>query len=201
MKTLGITGGSGSGKSTLAMALADKYRDDTTFLSMDDFFKRSTNAERDAQGVVNWDSPVSVDFHAFYESMVALQEGKAITVQTKSKFYYPEFDYDNYAKIQVELRPKKYLLVEGFMLLYDKRIRDLIDLKVYLDIPIHLSLRRRDNDKHTPSEEYISKYLLPNQVKNIESNRCFVDVIVDTDRNNTEQTFSLVDAMFKKLRA
>jgi uridine kinase len=199
MKIVGITGGTGSGKSTLAVELLHKFQGKATYLSMDDYFKRSSNIERDENGTINWDSAQALDFDKFYLDILKLKSGEKIEIMSKSKFYNPNFEYKIYEKKQVEIEPKDILILEGFMLFYDKRIRDLLGLKVYLDLDIDTALGRRDNDKHKPDKDYQDRYLIPNQLQNIEPTKKYADLVIDTKKEDIVSSVNMVVSCFKKM--
>lgn len=191
MKVIGITGGTGSGKSSLAIRLVESFGNKACYLSMDDYFKRSSNIEKDESGTVNWDSPQALDFDRFYEDIVALMSGRKIRIMSKSKYYNPNFEFKVYEKKEVEISPNEILVLEGFMLFFDERIRSLIDTKIYLDLPINIALQRRDTDKHKPDQEYVAKYLLPNQLNNVEPTKKFADLIINTQDKNLDETVKI----------
>ena len=122
---IGIAGPPCAGKSTLCTALS-KERSDITHVSMEDFYK-DTGSAPFYKGHRNLDSPKSIEFSALKATLDKLRDGKEISVPVYSKNHSTQIG----TKI---VRPSKVLLVDGFLLFWHKRIRDMLDLKIYIDI-------------------------------------------------------------------
>jgi uridine kinase len=75
----------------------------------------------------------------------------------------------------VELKP--IIILEGYLALYDINIRDLLDVKIYLDIPIEESVKRRSSNKFTLDQKYFENVLLPMHKQFVEPTKNYVDII------------------------
>ncbi len=125
---IGIAGGSGSGKSTLAVALAKKYPEQIAVLHLDDYGAKKENIPM-LNGFLNREHPDAIRFDDLHRDLHALQNGHAITVRTKSELYNPGYTLEDDNKIEYTIEPKHIIIVEGYLVFHDTRIRDLMDKK------------------------------------------------------------------------
>lgn len=183
MKVVGICGVSGSGKSTIANYLASEYPKEVTLLSLDDYFKKASEVGKD-WCEINWEDPSVIKFDKLIEDIKKLKIGKSIKVFSKSKFYNPDFDYEKYNKVEVEIHSKEIIVLEGFLIFVNEELRNLIDVKVYLDLNIEDGLKRRVGDKHPPSGEYIENYIIPSFTENILEKKKYADFVIHVKSDN-----------------
>jgi len=178
---LGIAGGSGSGKSTLAINLVKKYPDQIALLQLDDYYKEQKDCPR-AGDFYNWDHPDSLRFDSFLHDTEALSRGESINIETRSELYNPTYDPQLRNKIPYAVEPKKILVLEGHLVFRDERIRNLMTLKVFLDIPIEESMKRRTKFSN---EWYFEHVLIPMHTQYIAPTKQYADVIIDALQKNT----------------
>jgi uridine kinase len=131
---IGVVGPSGAGKSTLCKALKLSFKK-YEHIRLDNYFKHPKFFPKKF-GYPNWESPANLKFKVLLRHLKALKLGK--TVQTKS---FPKRAGVNPKSLT--LHPKKYILIEGFLLYLDKELRNYLDIKIYLDILPKLMLKRR----------------------------------------------------------
>ncbi len=194
---IGIAGGSGCGKSTLSFGLRDNYPDLIEVVHFDDYQKE----EKDVpffKGMRNWDHPDAIDFKQLYTDLIQIRQGKDIEVMTKSSILNPA--YETKGRIKHILHPKKIIIVEGYLALYDKKIRDLFCLKIYLDIPIAESMKRRDKITHNDESEYNKKILIPMHKKYVEPTKKIADVSIDVLNNTREEAYAIVHEKLIELK-
>ena len=178
IKMIGIAGGSGSGKSTAAISLCRKHPDSYAVVHLDDYFKKKEDAVM-AGDVVNWDHPDSLLLDDLYADLAALKEGRPVTVMTKSELYHPEYDYGLKNRKEYTIEPKPVIIVEGYLVLHDARIRGSLDLKVYLDMSIEESVYRRSANKFPVDAGYLEKILLPMHERFVEPTKACADLVID----------------------
>lgn len=171
---IGIVGASGSGKSTLCKALKNSSRD-YEHIKLDNYFKHPRTFPK-KHGFANWEKPSNIKFDVLLKDLKALSNGK--TVQTKS------FPKRAGAKRElITLRPKKYILVEGFVLLMNKDVRYFLDKKIYLDIPAKLmSIRRAIRFGDNLITDYDTKVAIPEYLKFGIKQKEFADYIINAAR-------------------
>lgn len=189
-KIVGIAGGSGSGKSTLAIGLYKKYPDKISLLHLDDYFKKPDEVPR-IDGMLNWDDPSAIRFDELYKDIVSLMHNKAVTVMTKSELYNPGYTHKLDNKIPYNVEPNSVILVEGYLAFYEMHIREIMARKIYLDIPIEESLRRRTKGG---DKRYYTSILIPMHKQFIEPTKQYADLVVNTATSSVEETFRTVEA-------
>ncbi|MBQ6703995.1 MAG: uridine kinase [Clostridia bacterium] len=172
MIVIGICGGSGSGKSTLARMISQSLSCSSRIIGLDCYYRDHSELPFEERVHINYDEPDVFDFDELYEDIKLLMEGKPIT----SKGY----DYPNHRRADSPelIYPTDVLILEGIHMFRDKRLTDLMSLKVYMHVDVDVCLLRRvkrDMLKRGRSieniseqylatvkpmyEEYISKYI------------------------------------------
>jgi uridine kinase len=194
---IGIAGGSGCGKSTLSHELIGKYPDLIEVVHLDDYQKEKTDVPI-FKGMRNWDHPDAINFEQLYSDLIKLKNDKAVEVMTKSSILNPA--YEERGRIKHILKPKKIIIVEGYMTLYDKKIRDLFDLKIFLEIPITKSMKRRDKVTHNDESEYNNKILIPMHIKFVEPTKKIADLSIDAVKNNKNEVLKIVCDKLNELK-
>lgn len=179
---VGIAGGSGSGKSTLAVALAKKYPDKIAIVHLDDY-ETPKSAIPMLDGFLNREHPDAIDFDTLHQDLHALRNGQAITVRTKSELYNPNYTLERNNKIEYLIEPKPIIIVEGYLVFHDHRIRDLMNVKIYLDMPIEASLKRRTKFK---DETYFQKVLIPMHYQYIEPTKQYADLVINVAHSDID---------------
>ena len=172
MIVIGICGGSGSGKSTLARLISQSLSCSSRIIGLDCYYRDHSELPFEERVHINYDEPDIFDFDELYDDIKLLMEGKPIT--TKG------YDYANHRRADSPelIYPTDVLILEGIHMFRDKRITDLMSLKVYMHVDVDVCLLRRvrrDMMKRGRSieniteqylatvkpmyEEYISKYI------------------------------------------
>lgn len=135
---VGVAGGSGSGKTSLVRALRESLPDGLVCLvSQDDYYHPKEQQHVDARGRINFDLPTAVDLDALAMDLSSLVAGEAICKKEYT------FNQEGREPNLIELRPAPVILVEGLFVLHHQPIRELFDLKVYIDASEGAQLERR----------------------------------------------------------
>jgi uridine kinase len=137
---IGVTGGSASGKTSVCKAIVERLDIPWVgLLSMDRFYRPLTDEEQEIAhaGNYNFDHPNSFDQDQLYKTIMEMRTGKVVDV--------PIYDFGTHSRLKETDRMYgvDVVIVEGILLLYDKRVRDLMDLKIYVDTDSDLRLARR----------------------------------------------------------
>ncbi|MGB0524415.1 MAG: uridine kinase family protein [Flammeovirgaceae bacterium] len=135
---VGITGGSGSGKTYILKKLVEGLGDENVcMISQDNYYYDRTRQPKDENGIENFDLPESIDLEGFAADLKKIKQGLPITKQ--------EYTFNNKNAVSKELifEPKPIIIVEGIFILYHKGVRDMLDLKVYIDVKDYIKLKRR----------------------------------------------------------
>lgn len=136
---VGIAGGTGAGKTTVARRLAEILTTEQTvcLLDLDSYYKDLSLLLPEERERVNFDHPDSLDLKRFLEDLHLLRQGQAIIK--------PMYDFKTHTRYPGGslVVPGDVVIVEGLMLFVDDRVRGLFDLKIYIDTPSDIRLRRR----------------------------------------------------------
>lgn len=155
---IGVSGGSGSGKTTIVDIIMDALgKQDVIVIKHDDYYKDQSDLSYEERIVVNYDHPNSLDNDLFIDQLIALSNGQMINK--------PVYDFTIHnRKTQTEqVHPAKVIILEGILLLEDARIRDLMNIKVYVETDPDLRfIRRLDrdiNERGRTVDQVIKQYL------------------------------------------
>ena len=155
---IGICGGSGSGKTTVARNLVEVLgRDRTVLLAQDSYYKDNNILPIEERAKINFDHPESVDFDLLVEHLNTLKLNRPIDC--------PRYDFNQHLRSATTFRlePKPVIVLEGILIYYDPRLRDLFDLKVYVDTDADIRfirrLKRDVRERGRSIESVIEQYL------------------------------------------
>ena len=135
---MGIAGGTGSGKTTFTTTLINRFKDDITVIHHDNYYNILDHLTFEERCLVNYDHPDSFDTKLMIEDIKKLKNGE--TIQE------PVYDYvvHNRSKDKtITLKPSKILIIEGILILQNKELRDLMDMKVFVDTDADVRILRR----------------------------------------------------------
>ena len=139
MKTIiiGIAGGTGSGKSTFTRKLKKEFKDDVAVLYHDNYYRDQSDIPLEERRKTNYDHPDAMETELLVRQLQELKEGKTIQC--------PTYDYTLHTRSSevVTVEPKKVFLLEGILVLADERLRDLMDIKVYVEADADERILRR----------------------------------------------------------
>lgn len=157
MIVIGICGASGSGKSTLAYELAEAIGEGCTVINHDWYYKDHSELPFEQRCLLNYDEPEIFDHDLFLEDIKLLLDGKPIT---RKAYNYTEHRRDDTDEL---IFPPQVLIIEGIHVFYDKRLCDLMFLKLYMSVDTDICLLRRitrDINERGRSIENISNQYL-----------------------------------------
>ncbi|MCB2288234.1 uridine kinase [Clostridium sp. CS001] len=155
---IGITGGTGSGKSTIAREIYKQF-DETciAMLEQDSYYKDQSNLSFEERIKTNYDHPDAFDTSLLVKHLELLLEGHII-----DKPIY-NFEVHNRMKEKISVEPKKIIIVEGILVLSEKILRDMLDIKIYVDTDADVRFIRRMvrdiNERGRTAESVINQYL------------------------------------------
>ena len=176
---IGIAGGTGSGKTTLTNRLKECFGDHVSVVYHDSYYKAHDEMTYEERCQLNYDHPDAFDTELMMEHLAALKRGEAICC--------PTYDYTvhNRAKETVVVQPTKVILVEGILIFENKALRDLMDIKIFVDTDADVRILRRiirDVKKRGRSlDSVVSQYLTtvkPMHVQFVEPSKRYADIIV-----------------------
>ena len=182
---IGVAGGSGSGKSTFTNRIKEYFGDDVVVLYHDNYYRRQDGVPFEQRVTVNYDHPDSLETELLVEHLKQLKEGKSIEC--------PVYDYTKHNRSSEVIRidPKPVILVEGILLLADPRVRDLLDIKVYVEADVdERILRRISRDVEERGRDLngiIKQYLTtvkPMHYLYVEPTRSKADIVINSGKND-----------------
>ncbi len=198
---IGIAGGSGSGKSTVARRVADALgRASVVFLDMDAYYRNLTHLTFEERRLVNWDHPDAFDLDLLAEQLATLASGRPIEK--------PVYDFVTHTRRDAyeRVEPADVIVIDGILLFAEERIRDLCDVKVFVDadadIRVLRRIRRDTRDRGRPLEEIIEQYLAtvqPMHLQFVEPSKRYADVIVPRGGRNTVAIEMIVAKIHRRL--
>jgi uridine kinase len=134
---IGIAGGTGSGKSTFTNRIKEEFGDRVSVIYYDNYYKAHDDMSFEERKLINYDHPDSFETDLLVEHLHKLKEG--IPVQC------PVYDYSvhNRTDRTIEIKPAEVIIIEGILVLYDRRLSDMMDIKIFVDADADERILRR----------------------------------------------------------
>jgi uridine kinase len=177
---LGVAGGSGSGKTTVAERLAELLGPSSiTLIRLDSYYRDDPDLTLEQREAVNYDHPDAFDWRLFMAHVKALCAGQAVDG--------PVYDFADYRRRPetIAVGPARVVVVEGILVLYEPELRDLFDLRVFVDTDADVRLIRRlqrdVSERGRTLASVIDQYLAtvrPSHLQFVEPTKRYADVIV-----------------------
>ena len=177
---IGVAGGTGSGKSTLVKRLQEAFRsEDVATLCHDYYYKAHPELTYEERTKLNYDHPQSFDTDMLVEHVRALKRNVAVERPVYS------FVEHNRTEETVAVKPSKVIIIDGILIFENKELRDLMDIKVFVDTDADLRLARRIlrdvRERGRSMESVISQYtttVKPMHEEFVEPSKKYADVII-----------------------
>ena len=182
---VGIAGGTASGKTTIVRMIKEKFGDDIVVINHDSYYKAHNDLSYEDRTRLNYDHPESFDTDLLIEDVKKLKNNIASDV--------PVYDYTihNRADETVHVIPKKVIIVEGILILENKELRDLMDIKVFVETDADERLMRRirrDMVERARSIDSILKQytetVKPMHEQFVEPSKKYADIIIPRGGEN-----------------
>lgn len=201
MLIIGICGGTGSGKTTVVNKLLEILpADHVVILSQDSYYKDNSDVPVEQRKYINFDHPDSIEFDLLYHHINELKSGHSIE---KPIYSYITCTRDSKT---IPVQSKEVIIIEGILLFSDERIRNICNMKVFVDAPPDERLLRvikRDIiERGRPVEQTLDRYLetvRPMHEQFIEPTKRFADIIVPLGGENTVAINILASTIRQKL--
>ena len=182
---IGIAGGSASGKSTVVRRLRDYFGDDIGFVSHDSYYKSHDDLTYEERCRLNYDHPDALETDRMVEDLRRLKEGHEIECPVY------DFTVHNRSAETVKVQPKRVVIVEGIMILENRELRNLLDLKVYVDADADERITRRlirdMKERGRSAESVVNQYIAtvkPMHEKYVEPTKKYADIIIPRGGHN-----------------
>ncbi len=184
---IGVAGGSGSGKTTVSEAILDQVgRDLIAFLQHDSYYRDRSNLPLEERARINYDHPDSLETDLLVRHLKILREGRPIAV--------PQYDFAHHVRRAEThtIEPRPIILVEGILIFVDRALRDLFDIKIFVDTDADLRfIRRLQRDiaeRGRTMDSVMHQYLetvRPMHLDFVEPSKRYADVIIPEGGFNT----------------
>lgn len=176
---IGIAGGSGSGKTTLMRNLIEKFGSEVTVLSHDNYYKRHDDLPYEERCKLNYDEPAAFDTDLMVSQLDQLRRGDPIDCPVY------DFTVHNRSSETVHIVPHKVIIVEGILIFENEALRDLMDIKIFVDTDADIRLCRRIkrdvNKRGRTLESVLMQYqqtVKPMHEKYVEPSKKYANLVV-----------------------
>lgn len=183
---IAVAGGSASGKTTVVDKIVSSFRkEDVIVIKHDDYYKDQSKMTLEERYQVNYDHPFSLDNDLMYLQIVDLLKGKNIIK--------PTYDFEAHTRSDIteEIKPTKIIILEGILIMEDKKIRDLCDIKLFVeaddDLRFIRRLKRDMAERGRTLESVINQYLKtvkPMHFAFVKPTKRYADVIIPNDKDH-----------------
>ena len=182
---IGIAGGTGSGKTTLMKRLLERFGNDVTVLSHDNYYYRRDDMPFEERCKVNYDEPAALETDLMTQHLDALRRGQAIDC--------PVYDFaqHNRSDKTTRIEPRPVIIVEGILIFENKPLRDLMDIKIFVDTDADIRLcrriRRDVRERGRTLESVIEQYqttVKPMHEKYVEPSKRYAHLVVPEGGKN-----------------
>jgi uridine kinase len=191
-RIIGISGGSGSGKTTIVRKISEIVGD-FTFIPQDNYYRSAEYVNNTNITAFNFDHPTAFDSDLLIEQIGMLRNDEPIAM--------PQYDFVNHRRREDTVRvvPGKLVILEGIMIFFDARLRELIDLKIFVDTPDDIRfirrLKRDIEERGRTVQSVVDQYLgtvRPGHYEFIEPSKVYADLIVPEGGQNEKALEVLV---------
>ena len=197
---IGIAGGTGSGKTTLMNNLIQRFGDVVTVLSHDNYYRRLDHLTFEERTKINYDEPAALETDLMSRHLDELRRGNAIDC--------PIYDFTQHNRSADTMRviPRQVIIVEGILIFENKELRDLMDIKIFVDTDADVRLCRRIkrdvNQRGRSLDSVLKQYqttVKPMHEKYVEPSKKYADLVVPEGGKNYVALDMIVDRIQRHL--
>ena len=182
---IGIAGGTGSGKTTLMRNIMAQFEGMVTVLSHDNYYKRHDELTFEERSELNYDEPDAIETSLMVEHLIQLKNGQAIDC--------PVYDFTRHNRSDetIRLESKPVIIVEGILIFENEQLRDLMDIRLFVDTDADVRLCRRIKRDVTKRgrtlESVLAQYqatVKPMHEKYVEPSKKYANVVIPEGGRN-----------------
>lgn len=203
MLIIGIAGGTGSGKTTVVKKIFNQFsKGEVAILSHDSYYYDNSHLDLDERRKKNFDHPDSIEFDLMIEHVKKLRNNEPIDE--------PVYSFISCTRLPEthKIYPTKVLIIEGILCLTSEKLRDLMDIKVYVDCDSDLRLsrviRRDMQERGRDVEQVLARYektVRPSHIQFIEPTKRFADIIIPQGGMNHVAIHILTNYIHQSLKS
>ena len=182
---IGIAGGTGSGKTTLMKNLINRFGDVVTVLSHDNYYRRHDELTYEERCRINYDEPAALETDLMAYHLDMLRQGQSIECPVY------DFSQHNRSNETITVVPKSVIIVEGILIFENEPLRNLMDIKIFVDTDADVRLCRRIkrdvNKRGRTLESVLQQYqetVKPMHERYVEPSKRFADIVVPEGGKN-----------------
>ena len=197
---VGIAGGSGSGKTTLMNNIVSRFSEDITVLSHDSYYRRHDDMTYEERCQLNYDEPAALETERMVLHLDKLRNGEAIDCPVY------DFTVHNRSDATQRIEPSRLIIVEGILIFEHEALRDLMDIRIFVDTDADIRLCRRvkrDVNKRGRSlESVLTQYqetVKPMYEKYVEPSKKYAHILVPEGGKNTIAQEFIISLLEKHL--
>ena len=179
MMVIGIAGGTGSGKTTLTNRLKEYFRDDVSVVYHDNYYKAHEGMSYEELSKLNYDHPDAFDTELLIEHLAKLRAGEAVDCPVY------DFTVHNRSDRTIHVEPSRVLIIEGILIFQNPALRDMMDIKIFVDTDADVRLLRRISrdvkERDRSLDSVVTQYLStvkPMHEQFVEPSKRAADIIV-----------------------
>ena len=195
---IGIAGGTGSGKSTFTNRLKEAFGDDVAVLYHDNYYRAQDDIPFEERKKVNYDHPDAFETELLLKQLKELKAGKPIQC--------PVYDYTQHNRSDKTetVEPRRVILLEGILVLADEKLRNLLDIKVYVEADaderilrrVIRDVKERGRDIEGVANQYLTT-VKPMHYLYVEPTRALADIVINSGKNQV--AFEIVKNNLEKI--
>jgi len=202
---IGVAGGSGSGKTTVAEIVLQRVgKQRIAFLQHDSYYRELTSLSQSQRATVNFDHPDSLESEMMREHILSLKAWQSVEV--------PVYDFTTHSRTAetIHVEPRRVILVEGILIFAEPRLRELFDVKIFVDTDSDIRfIRRLDRDiteRGRTTQNVIKQYMStvrPMHLEFVEPSKRYADVIIPEGGLNTvamDMVIARIESLLKEER-
>lgn len=197
---IGIAGGTASGKTTVTKKIKDQFPDEiVNVIRHDDYYKNQSDMTMDERILTNYDHPYSLDNDLLYAQLKTLIDNQSIQK--------PTYDFSRHTRSEKTetILPTKIIMLEGILVLEDPKLRELMDIKIYVDTDDDIRFIRRlsrdMNERNRSVDAIITQYMKtvkPMHNQFVEPSKRYADLIIPEGGSNNV-AIDLIASKIKQL--
>ena len=182
---IGIAGGTGSGKSTFTNRLKEAFHEDVAVLYHDNYYRAQDDIPFEERKKVNYDHPDAFETELLLKQLEELKAGRSIRC--------PVYDYSQHNRSNqvVVVEPRRVILLEGILVLADEKLRNFLDIKVYVEADaderilrrVIRDVKERGRDIEGVAQQYLTT-VKPMHYLYVEPTRAMADIVINSGMNN-----------------
>jgi len=185
MLIIGIAGGTASGKSTITRLISEKFGDNVTIIRHDNYYRAQDDMPLEDRAKQNYDAPEAFETDLMAEHIQLLRQGFSIDC--------PVYDYSIHTRSTqtTKIAPSKVLIIDGILILAEPKLRELMDIKIFVDTDADIRILRRIQrdmeERGRTLQSVIDQYVStvkPMHEMYVEPSKKYADIIIPEGGHN-----------------